>query len=89
MATRGQSFSNLNTKLAVLGIIWGHIGMKLGRIGPRPLVEVLFGPLEFLATRGPSLFSTMNPKLAVLDIIWGHFVIKLGIICLWPYIEVP
>ena len=36
-------FSNLNTKLAVLGIIRGHIGMKLGRIGPWPLPEVPFG----------------------------------------------
>ena len=37
LATRGPSlFSNPNAKLAVLGIIRGHIGMKLGRIGPWP-----------------------------------------------------
>ena len=37
LATRGLNlFSNLNAKLAVLGIIRGHIGMKLGRIGPWP-----------------------------------------------------
>ena len=37
LTTRGPSlFSNPNTKLAVLGIIRGHIRMKLGRIGPWP-----------------------------------------------------
>ena len=29
-------FSNPNAKLAVLGIVRGHIGIKLGRIGPWP-----------------------------------------------------
>ena len=29
-------FRNRNTKLAVLGIIMGHIVMKLGKIGPWP-----------------------------------------------------
>ena len=29
-------FSNRNDKLAVFGIIRGHIGMKLGKIGPWP-----------------------------------------------------
>ena len=36
-ATRGPSlFSNWNAKVAHWGIIRGHIGMKLGRIGPWP-----------------------------------------------------
>ena len=85
MATRGLSlFTNQNAKLAVLGIISGHIGMKLGRIGPWPLPEVPFGFFLILATRGLSLFSNPNAKLAVLGILRGHIGMKLGRIGPWP-----
>ena len=36
-------FSNLNAKLAVVGIIRGHIGMQIGRIGLWSLPEVPYG----------------------------------------------
>ena len=67
-----------------LGIISGHIGMKLGRIGPWPQMEVPYGPFGFLATRGPSLLSSWYPKVADLGIIWGHIGMKLGRIGPWP-----
>ena len=44
LATRGPSlFGNQNAKSAVLGIIRGHIEIKLGRIGPWPWPEVPYG----------------------------------------------
>ena len=63
--------------MANLGIIRGHIGMKLGRIGPWPKMEVPYGPFGFLATRGPILFTNKYTKLAVLGMITGHIGIKL------------
>ena len=77
-------FINRNAKLAVLGIIMGHIWMKLGKIGPWPLMKVPYGPFGFLATRGPSLWSSWYPKVADLGIIWGHIGMKLGRIGPWP-----
>ena len=50
--------------MADLGIISGHVGMKLGRIGTWPQMEVPYGPFGFLATREPSLFCNQNTKLA-------------------------
>ena len=86
MATRGLSlFCNLNAKLALLGIIRGHIGMKLGRIGPWPLPEVPFGFYWILATRGLSLFINLNAKLFVLGIVSGCFGMKFDRIGPWPY----
>ena len=85
MDTRWLSLSsNLNAKLALLGIIRGHIGMKLGRIGPWPSLEVPDGLFRILATRGPSLFSNPSAKLAVLGIIRGLIGMKLGRIDPWP-----
>ena len=48
LTTRRLSlFSNQNAKLAVLGIIRGHIGMKLDRIGTWLYLEVLWYPFGF------------------------------------------
>ena len=84
-ATRGLSlFSNRNTKLAVLGVTKGHVGMKLGRIGPWPLPEVPYGLLSILANRWPSLFCNLNAKLAFLGILRSHIGMKLGRFGPWP-----
>ena len=76
-------FSNRNTKLTVLGILRGYIGMKLGKICPWPQMEVPCGPFGFLATRGPSSFSNWIAKVANLSIIRSHIGMKLGSIVPW------
>ena len=61
LATRGLSlFSNQNTKLGFVGIIRGHIGMRLDRIGPWQSLELPYGPFGFFATRGLSLSIKAN-----------------------------
>ena len=82
-------FSNWNAELAIWGIKRGHIEMKLGKIGPWPLMEVTCGLFGFLATRGPSLFTNQNAKVAVLGILRSHIGMKLGRIIPWLKMEVP
>ena len=54
LATRGPSLSrNWTNKSDGLGIIRGHIGIKLDKIGPWPYMEVPYGSFGFLVTRGP------------------------------------
>ena len=64
-------FSKPNTKMAVLQVIRGQNGMKLGRIDPWPYQRVPCDPLVFLATREPSLFTKRNPKTDVKGVTMG------------------
>ena len=70
--------------MAVLRVIKGQNGMKLGRIDPWPYQRVLCDPFGILATRGLSLFSKQNPKMAVFRLIRGQNGMKLGRIDPWP-----
>ena len=52
-------------------------------------MEIPYGPLGFLATRGPNLFSNQYTESAVLGMVTGHIGIKLERIGPWPSLEFP
>ena len=72
-ASRGlSSFLNQNAILANLGIVRAHIGFKVGRIGPWPLMEVHYDQFGCSANRGPSLFGIVTLNWPFMGIIKGH-----------------
>ena len=80
-------FPNWNNKLVILGIIRGHIRMKLDKIGPWPYLELPYAPFEFLARMGLSLIGNLNTKLALLGNKRGQSGITLVRMGPWPYLE--